>query len=160
MTILGINLFCYHHFAQYNRKKEVSIVYGIILALGLTTTYAREGAEKVISSMNRQSGQTLTWYKGSTDTSNRIAEASDTGVEYYGEYCNGPSPCTTSSRGELDQSTGDLTISAAALDDEDDYYYVLSGTGGDDQGLDVVTNLYVYGKQPLFMHGRVLGICI
>ena len=67
-------------------------------------------------------------------------------MEYYGEYCNGPSPCTTSSRGELDQSTGDLTISAAALDDEDDYYYILSGTGGDDEGLDVVTNLYVYGN--------------
>ena len=58
-------------------KKRFPLCWNNILVLGLTTTYAREGAEKVISSVNRQTLETLTWYKGSTDTTNRIAEASN-----------------------------------------------------------------------------------
>ena len=56
----------------------------------------------------------ITWYKGSTGySSNRIVlvHPDITGGQplYYNDYCSGMSPCETSSKGELNITTGELT---------------------------------------------------
>ena len=79
---------------------------------------AQEGSEVRLQFTEPGSGgayEEIVWYKGSTGGSNyRIVfvHPSATGGEpmYYDDFCSGSSPCNTSSKGELNTDTGELTI--------------------------------------------------
>ena len=94
----------------------------------------------------------MTWYKEQTRASAyRIVfvHSSATGGEplYYNEYCSGSSPCETSSKGELNVDTGELTIYSVNISDEGFYYYdfyIEDGPG--DTGHKYEIDLEVYGK--------------
>ena len=95
----------------------------------------------------------ITWYKGSTGySSNRIVlvHPDITGGQplYYNDYCSGMSPCETSSKGELNITTGELTIYSIELTDVDYYYYSFYIEGGTaDTGHKYEINLSVSGKK-------------
>ena len=52
-------------------------------------------------------------------------------IEYYGQFCNESDncSCSNSSKGELDETTGSLTIHSIALSDENFYFYNYNDTG-------------------------------
>ena len=54
--------------------------------------------------------------------------------QYYHDYCSGFSPCDTSSKGELDTGTGDLTIYSANISDINLYFYDFYMKGNADTG--------------------------
>ena len=77
-----------------------------------------------------QSGQgtflDIRWYKGSR--ANRIAfykeGLNNDQVLYEGDFCLEGGTCSgTSPKGELDTTTGELTIFSAELSDDDHYFY-------------------------------------
>ena len=66
---------------------------------------------------------------------------------YYNEYCSGSSPCDTSSKGQLDFDTGELTIYKVHPTDSGFYYYeFFIPEGSVDTGHKYEINLEVYGK--------------
>ena len=76
----------------------------------------------------------ITWYKGSTSGGDRIVFFISGALNYYGEYCSGSSPCSTSSKGELNTDTGEFTIYRALPTDADYYYYKFYSSGTPDTG--------------------------
>ena len=94
----------------------------------------------------------ITWYKDQTGNSQyRIVflRPSINGGEplYYNEFCSGSSPCNTSSKGELNVDTGELTIYSVAISDERFYYYDFYINGGTpNTGNKYEIELEVYGK--------------
>ena len=75
--------------------------------------------------------------------------SSATGGEprYYNDYCSGSSPCDTSTKGELNISTGEFTIYNVEFTDDDYYYYDFYIDGGSpDTGHKYEINVIVYGK--------------
>ena len=114
-----------------------------------------EKTEVVLSFQEAGSGgpyEEIDWSKGKTDNSaNRIARLHpSTGVEllYWNEYCSGgTSPCDTSSKGELNIVTGDMTIYSVTISDEGFYYHDFYIDGGTpDTGHQYEIDLRVYGK--------------
>ena len=99
---------------------------------------AEEMTEVVLNFTEPGSGgpyEEITWYKDQTGRSQyRIVflHSSATGGEpqYYNEFCSGSSPCETSSKGELNVNTGELTIYSVAISDEGFYYYDFYIDGG------------------------------
>ena len=66
---------------------------------------------------------------------------------YYSDYCSGSSPCNTSTKGELNVATGELTIYQVDLSDDDYYYHDFYIDGGSPvTGHKYEINLIVYGK--------------
>ena len=66
---------------------------------------------------------------------------------YYNEFCSGSSTCETSSKGELNVDTWELTIYSVNISDEGFYYYYFyidSGTPGTGHKYEI--NMQVYGK--------------
>ena len=98
----------------------------------------------------------ITWYKGATgSTDHRIVFVHPvaTGGQpwYYNDYCSGSSPCDTSTKGELNTTTGEFTIHSVELADDDYYYYYFYINGGSfDTGRKFEINLTVSGKQHYF----------
>ena len=94
----------------------------------------------------------ITWYKDQTESSQYrlvFVHPAATGGEplYYNEFCSGSSPCETSSKGELNVDTGDLTIYSVNTSDEGFYYYDFYIDGGTaDTGHKYEINMEVYGK--------------
>ena len=94
----------------------------------------------------------IIWSKDQTGNSQyRIAFVHPvaTGGEplYYNEFCSGSSPCETSSKGELNVDTGELTIYSVGYSDEGFYYYNFYINGGSaDTGHKYEIELEVYGK--------------
>ena len=93
----------------------------------------------------------ITWYKNQTGNSDsRIVSvySSTAGGEprYYNEYCSGTSPCETSSKGELNVDTGELTIYSVNISDEGFYYYKFYiKDGSTDTGLKYEIDMEVCG---------------
>ena len=98
-------------------------------------------------------------YKGSRSTP--IAWASPSvpgGVEYYGDFCTRGSPCSTSTKGQLYNTSGILTVHSTQLGDEDQYYYDSNTTSGEpDPGQDNIIELVVYGKKLLIFNDVTLA---
>ena len=116
---------------------------------------AQEGSEVRLRFTEPGSGgayEEIAWYKGSTGGSNyRIVfvHPSATGGQplYYNDYCSGSSPCDTSTKGELNTTTGELTIYQVEFSDDDYYYYNFYIDGGSpDTGHKYEINLIVNGK--------------
>ena len=115
---------------------------------------AQEGSEvrlQFTEPGSRGTYEEITWYKGATGGSNyRIVFFHPvTGGQplYYNDYCSGSSPCNTSTKGELNVATGELTIYQAEFSDDDYYYYhFYIGGGSPNTGHKYETNLIVYGK--------------
>ena len=127
----------------------------IIFILDPVALIAQEGSEVRLQFTEPGSGGTydeITWYKGATGSSNyRIVflHSSATGGEpkYYNDYCSGSSPCDTSTKGELNITTGEFTIYNVEFTDDDYYYYDFYIDGGSpDTGHKYEINLIVYGK--------------
>ena len=98
----------------------------------------------------------ITWYKDQTGNSQyRIVfvHPSATGGEpqYYNDYCSGTSPCDTSSKGQLNVTTGEFTIYSVAISDEGFYYYDFYIDGGTaDTGNKYEIHMEVYGRLTKF----------
>ena len=98
----------------------------------------------------------ITWYKDQTGTSQyRIVWLHSTATEgkplYYNEFCSGSSTCDTSTKGELNVDTGELTIYNVNVSDEGFYYYnfyIYSSPA--DTGHKYEIHLKVHGKVPKF----------
>ena len=66
---------------------------------------------------------------------------------YYNEFCSGSSPCETSSKGELNVDTGELTIYSVNSSDDGFYYYDFFIDGGTaNTGHKYEIDMEVYGK--------------
>ena len=65
----------------------------------------------------------ISWYKRSTDGSDRIVFYEGGIVYYYDDYCSNGTSCETSKKGELNTDTGDFTVHSVELSDDDYYYY-------------------------------------
>ena len=94
----------------------------------------------------------ITWYKDQTGSSEyRIVYLRPFVNEgkplYYNEFCSGSSPCETSSKGELNVDTGEMTIYSVNISDEGFYYYFFyrsSGTADTGNKYEIYSE--VYGK--------------
>ena len=123
----------------------------IVFILDHVVIIAQEGSEVILQFTEPGSGgayEEITWYKGATGNSNyRIVFLhSATGGEpmYYNDYCSGSSPCNTSTKGELNVATGELTIYQVEFSDNDYYYYDFYTDGGSaNTGNKYETNLIV-----------------
>ena len=114
-----------------------------------------EGSDVSLQFKDRSGGpyEEIEWYKRSTGDSNRQIVFVHPNLNrgqplYYNDYCSGNSPCKTSSKGELNITTGELTIHNVKLTD-DDYYYYFFHTEGEtvDTGHKYEINLTVSGKR-------------
>ena len=95
----------------------------------------------------------ITWYKDQTGRSQyRIVLVHPGATEgeplYYNEYCSGTSSCETSSKGELNVDTGELTIYSVNISDEGFYYYdsYMGIDGIPDTGHKYELDLEAHGK--------------
>ena len=94
----------------------------------------------------------IDWYKDQTGGSDyRIVfvHPTATGGEplYYNEFCSGSSTCETSSKGELNVDTGELTIYSVNISDEGFYYYDFYIDGGTpNTGSKYEIEMEVYGR--------------
>ena len=92
----------------------------------------------------------ITWYKDQTRSSQyRIVflkpSVNRGKPQYYNDYCSGASPCNTSSKGELNVDTGELTIYSVATSDEGFYYYeffIESGTPDTGSKYEIYVDVY------------------
>ena len=96
----------------------------------------------------------MAWYKDQTGSSEyRIVflkpSVNRGKPQYYNDYCSGASPCDTSSKGELNVDTGELTIYSVNISDEGFYYYYFYG-GSSDTGHKYEIHTEVYGKLTKF----------
>ena len=91
------------------------------------TQIVQEGSEVSLQFTEPGSGgayEEITWYKGATGSrDNRIVffHPSFTRAQplYYNDFCSGSSPCETSSKGQLNIDTCELTIYQVELSDYD-----------------------------------------
>ena len=119
---------------------------------------AEEGSEVSLQFTDPGSGgpyEEIVWYKGTTNSSGRIAFVNNSVTEeqilYYNDYCSGSSPCNSSTKGELNISTGEFTIYSVELTDDNYYYYGFYIEGGSaNTGLKYEINLTVSGKHLIF----------
>ena len=116
-----------------------------------------ENTEVVLNFTEPGSGgsyEDITWYKDQTwSSAYRIVYLLDLGEQpkYYNEYCSGSSPCDTSSKGELNVDTGELTIYSVAISDEGFYYYYFYiNDGSANTGHKYEIHMEVYGKVTKF----------
>ena len=113
-----------------------------------------EMAEVVLNFGEPGSGgpyEEITWSKDGTGSIGRIVffYPDLIGGEplYYNEFCSGSSPCETSSEGELNVDTGELTIHSVTISDEGFYYYYFYIDGGSaNTGHKYEIHLELYGK--------------
>ena len=91
---------------------------------------AEENTEVILNFTEPGSGgsyEEITWYKDQTGASAyRIVflhPATRGEPRYYNEYCSGSSSCYTSSKVELNVTTGELTMYSVNISDEGFYYY-------------------------------------
>ena len=114
-----------------------------------------ESTEVILNFTEPGSGglyEDITWYKGGTGSSKyRIVFLHPVATEgeprYYNDFCSGSSPCDTSSKGELNVTTGELTIYSVNVSDNGFYYYDFYIDGGTaDTGHKYEIELEVYRK--------------
>ena len=95
----------------------------------------------------------IRWFKETR--TNRIAfykeGLNNDQVLYQGDFCPGGGTCSgTSPKGELDTTTGELTINSAELSDEDVYFYDFFISNDDDANVNTgpsyQINLFIFGK--------------
>ena len=92
----------------------------------------------------------ITWYKGKSRRSrDKIVSLAEGKPSYYNEYCSGISPCNTSRKGQLNTTTGELTIYEVESSDVAYYFYDFIGASRD-TGRKCEINLTVSGKRHLF----------
>ena len=67
----------------------------------------------------------ITSFKGTSRRNrNKIASFAARQLSYYNEYCSGiSSPCRTSTKGQLNSTTGELTIYQVEMPDAAYYFY-------------------------------------
>ena len=98
----------------------------------------------------------ITWSKDRTGSSQYrivfLKPSFNGGVPlYYNEFCSGSSPCDASSKGDLNVTTGELTIYSVAVSDEGFYYYnFYIGGGSASTGHKYEIHMEVYGKVTKF----------
>ena len=93
----------------------------------------------------------ISWYKDQSGSSNyRIVffhdEVTEGKPKYYNEYCATSSPCDTSSKGELNADTGELTIYSVNISDDGFYYYKFYISGTPDTGHKYEIDMDVCGE--------------
>ena len=89
----------------------------------------------------------ITWYKGSSRRSrDKIVSLTRGKLRYYNEYCSEISSCKTSRKGQLNTTTGELTIHQVELSDDAYYFYSFYGVSYD-TGWKYEINLTVSGKR-------------
>ncbi len=98
------------------------------------------------------------WYKGNRDhIIVRFIENSF--LKYYNEFCDGSSPCDTSTKGSLDISTGTLTIVQTEPSDEGVYYYnFYIDNNHPDTGHNYQLQLDIFGEANQQMYTTTLRI--
>ena len=117
--------------------------------------HAEEHSEVVLSFTEPGSGgpyEDITWFQGGTVAIfyRIVFLKPSVNVDeplYYDDYCSRSSPCDTSSKGQLNISTGDFTIHKVSLKDDGFYYYDYFIDGGTpNTGPKYEIDLVVYGK--------------
>ena len=93
----------------------------------------------------------ITWYKGTNRSSkDKIVSLAGGKLRYYNDYCSGISPCNTSRKGQLNTTTGELTIYQVESSDVTYYFYNFMGSSHDTGGKYEI-NLKIPGKQHYFV---------
>ena len=93
----------------------------------------------------------IRWYKGNRDSNNNRIYLYIMGLadQYENDWCpDVPSPCGDSSTiGEVNKTTGELTIYSAQITDDEFYYADLLSRGSiEELGSDYELAFFVYGK--------------
>ncbi len=89
------------------------------------------------------------WYKKSRASRIAVYQEGWNNAHYKGDFCPKGGTCLGSSpKGELNITTGELTIYSAELTDEDAYFYdfKIDNTDTTNTGRDYQISLVVYGK--------------
>ena len=93
---------------------------------------------------------TMTWYKPNRGSKIVTLDPKVAGgrPQYYGDFCTGIEPCYVTDKGQLDTTTGELTLYRVNVTDEGFYYYEFTSfdTRFEDTGIKYEIHLEVYGK--------------
>ena len=102
----------------------------------------------------------IVWFKYiDKDTSVDIARSNKNEVLYFGEYCwDNSSQCKRSSKVDLNEITGKLTIHELQIADDHDYYYLCNITGQAPKY--ELIKLEVYGTSTFFTMQVFRSFCL
>ena len=149
-------LFLSKHFQNSILRLTITAKANMFLLIDPVKLSVEEKLEVVLNFTEPGSGGSyteITWYKNQTvGLEYRIVfvHPTATGGEplYYNEFCSGSSPCETSSKGQLNVDTGNLTICNVTISDEGFYYYYFyMGIGSTtDTGHKYEIDMKIYGN--------------